>query len=78
MNTLGALSELLIRDELLNKNSLYFEKRTEFNKPLFCSAVSSGRRLEQLCIALDTNSFALHWTLTVSNLLRNFRCEKEI
>jgi hypothetical protein len=59
MNTLGALSELLIRDEFLNKKSLSFEKRTELTKPLFCSAVrlSAGRRLEQLCAALDTNGF---------------------
>jgi hypothetical protein len=57
MNSMGALSELLIRDEFLNKKSLYFEKRTEFTKPVFCSAVSSGRRLEQLCAALDTKGF---------------------
>jgi len=57
MNTLGAHSALLIRDEFLIKKSVPSEKRTEFTKLLFCSAVSSGRRLEQLCAALDTNGF---------------------
>ena len=70
MNTLGALSELLTRDELLNTKSLSFEKNER--NCLNCSFV------QLYLLADDWNSFALHWAQTVSNLRKNFRCEQEI
>ena len=36
------------------KKITLFWKRTEYTKQLFCSAVSSGRRQELLCAAMDT------------------------
>jgi hypothetical protein len=70
MNTLGALPELLIRDEFLNKKSSLLENERNLLNRSF---------VHLYLLAGDWNSFALHWTAqTVSNLHRNFHCEKEI
>jgi hypothetical protein len=52
----GALGAAHTWRKFKHKITVFWKKnRTEFTELLFCSAVSSDRRLEQLCAALDTN-----------------------